>query len=62
MAKKEKLPSSLYVKLEEDGDIEYFVAGTEFSALVEMGETAKIGVYTRSEVVEVEGKAVKIIR
>lgn len=59
MSKKEKLPSVLYAKVEKDrNDIEYCVAGKDFSALVDMGETAKIGVYNLAEIIEVEGTAV----
>ena len=58
MAKKDKFPSVMYAKISTEGKEEYFDAGRDFSALVDMGETARIAIYNLSDIVEVEGTAV----
>jgi hypothetical protein len=39
------LPKKLYVKVEQDGDISYFVADAAIDPLVEMNDRVKVGVY-----------------
>lgn len=46
---KMKFPKVLYVKMEADGDITYFVPGECLADIAEMGETVQIGVYELSE-------------
>ena len=57
MAKKEILPSSIYVVKRVNGDVEWLEAGEELTGMVAMGEKTEFGVYTLTTVGEVEGKA-----
>lgn len=50
-----KLPKTLFVKMEKEGDTTYPVADTSLVGLAEMGEKLKIGVYTLTETIEAEG-------
>lgn len=45
MARTVKFPKTLYVKIEEDGDENYFVSFVEIGELAELGETVPVGVY-----------------
>ena len=58
MAKKDKIPSILYVPLEHNGDDGLFCAGANLICIADMGEKKQVGIYKLSEIVEVEGKAV----
>lgn len=40
-----KLPKSLYVKVEESGNEEFFVASEDLYDIAEKGETIKVGTY-----------------
>jgi len=45
MAKVKKLPKTLFVKREEDGDTHYFVADEEINSLVDMSGKVWVGTY-----------------
>jgi hypothetical protein len=45
MMAKKRFPKTLYVKTEEEGNDTFFVALESVTGCVEVGETAKIGVY-----------------
>lgn len=51
------LPKKLFVKIESDGNAEYFVADDDADSLVEMGQKVKIGTYQLIEVAHAEGVA-----
>lgn len=40
-----KLPKSLYIKIEQDGDDEFFIANEDLYDIAEKGETIKVGIY-----------------
>ena len=46
-----KLPKTLYVRPEQDHDLNYFVSEPELEAHAVIGEKVKIGVYQLIEVV-----------
>lgn len=47
--KKNRLPATLYVRKEEDGDEYYFIAGEMIDAIVEAEGTTLVGVYSLLE-------------
>jgi hypothetical protein len=55
-----RLPKTLFVKTENDGDIEYFVTNDSPDALVDMGQKVKIGTYQLVEINNYEGVATKL--
>lgn len=50
-----KLPATIFVKHEKDGDLSYLVADANVTSLVEMGEKLKVGVYRLVETREITG-------
>jgi hypothetical protein len=54
-------PARLFVKIEKDGDTEYFTADDEAAYLVDMGDKIKIATYALTSVATAEGVA-KFIR
>jgi len=40
-----RLPKTLYVKIEKDGDLSYFTADASTDGMVAVGEQVEVGVY-----------------
>jgi hypothetical protein len=52
---KNKLPKTLYVKIEQDGNKSYPVAADDPLGLAELGEKTRIGVYSLTRIEDIEG-------
>lgn len=50
-----KLPKTIFVKRKTDSDVSYLLADDNMAALVDMGETFKLGMYELVETREVTG-------
>ena len=50
-----KMPKTLYVKIEQDGDVSYPVAASTTIELAELGKKTRIGVYALSHLEDIEG-------
>lgn len=50
-----KFPTTLYVKVCEDGGTEYFTADDDMTGMVDMGERAKIATYKLTATQMVQG-------
>lgn len=52
-----QFPTKLFVKIEKDSNVEYFVADEAAAALVEMNDTTKIATYQLVETAMATGEA-----
>lgn len=52
-----RFPKQLFVKVQKDGNLEYFTADEDAYALVEMGEKIKVATYQLVEIQDAEGVA-----